>query len=219
MEQIELSVQPRSVKGKQVKALRRAGYIPAVLYSRRDEPVILQANGRELMRVLMRAGSSRLIKLSVEGKADSPMALVREVQREPIKGDVLHVDFLGVSMTEKITVEVPIRYEGASPAVTRNEGVLIHSLDEVEIECLPGDLIDGIAIDLSRLEKVGDVIRVSDLTVPATIKILADLEAPVVRVSYLAGEEVEAPAGTEAVAAEPEVIKKGKAEEEEEAKE
>jgi large subunit ribosomal protein L25 len=214
MEQIELNVQPRAVKGKQVKALRRAGYVPAVLYSRRDDPMVLQVHSRELLRVLTRAGSSRLIKLLVEGKADSHMALVREVQREPIRGDFLHVDFLGVTMTEKITLEVPIRFEGVSPAVTRNEGVLIHGMDAVEIECLPGDLLDSIRVDLSGLDKVGDVIRVSDLKVPDTIRILADIEAPVVRVSYLAGEEAETPAGAEAVIAEPEVIKKGKPEEE-----
>ena len=143
MEQIELNVQPRTVVGKQVKALRRAGDVPAVLYSRRGEPVILQANNRELLRVLTRAGGSRLVKLNIAGAKDAPMALVREVQREPIKGTVLHVDFYGVSMTEVIKVEVPIRYDGVSPAVTRNEGVLIHAMDSIEIECLPGDLIDA----------------------------------------------------------------------------
>jgi large subunit ribosomal protein L25 len=216
MEEIVLNVQPRTVVGKQVKVLRREGNVPAVLYSRRSEPVILQANNRELLRVLARAGGSRLVRLNIAGAKDAPMALVREVQREPIKGAVLHVDFYGVSMTEVITVEVPIRYEGTSPAVARNEGVLIHAMDAIEIECLPGDLIDAIAIDVSTLEKVGDVIRVSDLKVPATVKLLADVEATVARVSYLAAEEVEAPVGAEAVVAEPEVIKKGKAEEEEE---
>jgi large subunit ribosomal protein L25 len=213
MEEIVLNMEPRTVVGKQVKALRRDGNVPAVLYSRRGEPVILQANNRELLRVLQRAGGSRLVKLNISGAQDAPMALVREVQREPIKGSVLHVDFFGVSMTEAIKLEIPIRYEGASPAVTRNEGVLIHSMDAIEIECLPGDLIDAVAIDVSTLEKVGDVIRVSDLKVPAAVKLLADPEATVARVTYLAGEEAEA-AGGEAVMAEPEVIKKGKTEEE-----
>ena len=219
MEEIVLNVQPRTVVGKQVKALRRDGNVPAVLYSHRGEPVILQANNRELQRMLARAGGSRLVKLNIAGAKETPMALVREVQREPIKGSVLHVDFFGVSMTEAIKVEVPIRYEGASPAVARSEGVLIHAMDSIEIECLPGDLIDAITIDVSILEKVGDVIRVGDLKVPTTVKLLADSEVTVARVSHLAGEEVEAPAAAEAVAAEPEVIKKGKAEEEEAAAE
>jgi large subunit ribosomal protein L25 len=217
MEQIELNVQPRTVIGKQVKALRRAGDVPAVLYSRRGEPVVLQANNRELLRVLTRAGGSRLIKLNIAGAKDAPMALAREVQREPIKGTILHVDFFGVSMTELIKVEIPIRYEGVSPAVTRNEGVLIHNLDSIQIECLPGDLIDSVSIDLARLDKVGDVIHVSDLKVPETVKLMLEPEVTVARVSHLAGEEVEvAAATTEAVVAEPEVIKKGKVEEEEE---
>jgi len=166
--------------------------------------------------VLARAGGSRLIRLNIAGAKEAPMALVREVQREPIKGTLIHVDFFGVSMTEVIKVELPIRYDGISPAVTRNEGVLIHAMDSIEIECLPGDLIDSIAIDVSILDKVGDVIRVSDLKVPATVKLLADVDATVARVSHLAGEEVEVVAGaTEAIVAEPEVIKKGKAEEEE----
>jgi large subunit ribosomal protein L25 len=216
MEQIELNVQPRTVIGKQVKALRRAGDVPLVLYSRHGEPVVLQANGRELLRVLTRAGGSRLVKLNVAGGADAPMALVREVQREPIKGSLLHVDFFGVSMTEKIKVEIPIRYEGVSPAVTRNEGVLIHNMDSLEIECLPGDLIDSVSIDVSKLDKVGDAIHVSDLQVPATVRLLAEPEVTIARVSHLAGEEVEAAVVGEATAAEPEVIKKGKVEEEEE---
>ena len=213
MEQIELNVRPRTVIGKHVSQLRRAGDVPVVLYSRRTEPAILQANGRELLRVLQRAGGSRLIALKVDGAAESRLALAREVQREPIKGHILHVDFYGVSMAEQIKVTIPIRYEGVSPAVTRNEGVLIHGLDTIEIECLPGDLIDAVAIDVSTLTKVGDVIHVSDLQAPGTVKLLADPEVMVARISYLAGEEVEAPAG-EAVIAEPEVIKKGKAEEE-----
>jgi large subunit ribosomal protein L25 len=215
MEEIVLNMEPRTVVGKQVKALRRAGTVPAVLYSRHGDPMILQANNRELLRVLQRAGGSRLVKLNIVGGKETPMALVREVQREPIKGSVLHVDFFGVSMTEAIKVEIPIRYDGVSPAVTRNEGVLIHAMDTIEIECLPGDLIDAVAIDVSILDKVGDVIRVSDLKVPAAVKLLADGESTVARVSYLAGEEVEVAATTtEAVVAEPEVIKKGKAEEE-----
>jgi len=218
MEQIELNMKLRTVKGKQVSNLRRAGDVPAVLYSRHGDPVVVQANTKELMRVLMRAGGSRLVKLNIEGTPESAMALVREVQREPIKGTLLHVDFFGVSMSERITVVIPIRYDGVSPAVTRAEGVLIHNLDSIEIECLPGDLIDSVSIDLTRLDKVGDVIRVSDLKVPETVKLMLEPEVTVARVSHLAGEEVDVVAATtEAVAAEPEVIKKGKIEEEEEA--
>ena len=216
MDTIELNVKPRSVIGKQVSALRRSGWVPAVLYSRRHQTAHLQANDRELMRVLVQAGSSRLITLKVEGQPEPQMALVREIQREPIKGHLLHVDFYGVSMTERIRVEVPIHTTGASPAVARNEGVLNYGTDTIEIECLPSDLIDSVQVDLSGLTKVGDVIHVSDLQVPGTIEVLTDPDELVVRVSHIAAEEVEEEVAEAAAAApaEPEVIKKGKVEEE-----
>ena len=160
MEQIELNVSPRTVIGKRIGALRRSGSVPAVLYGRHQEPVHLQANDRELMKVLVKAGSSRLVALRIAGEAEPHMALVREIQREPIKGNLWHVDFYGVSMTEEITVEVPIRYEGTSPAAALNEGILTYGSDTIEIECLPGDLIDAVVINLSGLLKVGDAIHV-----------------------------------------------------------
>lgn len=213
MEQIELSVAPRTIKGKEVSGLRRSGVVPAVLYGRHTAPVSLQANGRELMRVLMKAGSSRLVTLNVEGEAAPRMALVREVQREPIRGDLWHVDFYGVSMTEKITLAIRVRFDGVSPAAALNEGVLTYGNDSVEIECLPGDLIDSLVVDLTRLVKVGDVVHVSDLKVPETVKILSNPDDLVVRVTRLAAEEA-ADVVAAVASTEPEVIKKGKTEEE-----
>lgn len=213
MEQIELSVAPRTIKGKEVSGLRRSGVVPAVLYGRHTAPVSLQANGRELMRVLMKAGSSRLVTLNVEGEAAPRMALVREVQREPIRGDLWHVDFYGVSMTEKITLSIPVRFDGVSPAAALNEGVLTYGNDSVEIECLPGDLIDSLVVDLTRLVKVGDAVHVSDLQVPETVKVLSNPEDLVVRVTRLAAEEA-ADVVAAVTSTEPEVIKKGKTEEE-----
>jgi large subunit ribosomal protein L25 len=213
MEQIELSVAPRTIKGKEVSGLRRSGIVPAVLYGRRAEPVSLQANGRELMRILMKAGSSRLIKLNIEGAVEPRMALVREVQREPIRGTLLHVDFYSVSMTEKITLSIRVRFDGVSPAAALNEGVLTYGNDSVEIECLPADLIDALVVDLTRLVKVGDAVHVSDLQVPETVKILSNPDDLVVRVTRLAAEEA-ADVVAAVVSTEPEVIKKGKDEEE-----
>ena len=222
MEQIELNVSPRTAIGKRIGALRRSGSVPAVLYGRHQEPVHLQANDRELMKVLVKAGSSRLVALRIAGEAEPHMALVREIQREPIKGNLWHVDFYGVSMTEEITVEVPIRYEGTSPAAALNEGILTYGSDTIEIECMPGDLIDAVVINLSGLLKVGDAIHVRDLVLPTTVKVLTNPDDLVVRVTHIAAEEIEAPVAVAAVAAtptEPEVIKKGKIEEEEEAEE
>jgi large subunit ribosomal protein L25 len=212
MNEITLNTTLRSVVGKQVKALRRAGQVPIVLYGRSIEPMLLQAEAKELMRVLRRAGFSRLISVNTNG--DSRMALAREVQREPVSGALLHLDLLAVSMTESITIEVPVVLEGESPAVRQGLGVVMTGLTEIEIEALPGDLIDRIRIDLSRLKEVGDQITVADLVVPDTITVLSDADEMVARITYATIEkEEEAPAGEEA--AEPEVIAKGKAEEDE----
>lgn len=212
MEQLELKSSPRTVIGKQVKALRREGVVPIVMYGSNVEATALQANSKELARVLRQAGGSRLI--SVNTGQGAHMALAREVQREPISGKILHVDFLAVSMTEVITVEVPLVHAGKSPAVKRGEGVLVSGLDTIEIECLPGDLIDDVSVNIESLNEVGDALYVRDLQVPSTITILTDPDEMVVRVTYLAAEEAEPTAEAAAEEIEPEVITKGKAEEE-----
>ncbi len=215
MEQIELTAAPRTVIGKQVKALRRAGLVPANLYGRSVEPQALQVDARTLGRVLARAGQSRLIKLNVEGKAEPYMALARDIQRESIKGSLYHVDFFAVSMTERIKLQVQIVLVGDSPAVQRGEGVLVHALSNIQIECLPGDLIDAIRLDVSKLDKVNMQITIKDLGVSERIKILADPDEMVVRVTPVKEEKVEeVVVPTAEAAAEVEVIEKGKKEEE-----
>jgi len=211
MDQIVLNTSTRTVIGKQVRALRRHGQVPLVMYGAQTDAVSLQADAKELARVLRQAGGSRLIAVSTGGATQ--MTLARAVQREPISGQILHVDLLAVSMTERITVEAPIVLEGKSPAVRRGEGVLVTGINSVEIECLPGDLIDNIHVDLERLASVGDALYVKDLDVPAAVKVLADPEEMVARVTYLAAEEVVA-AEAPTAEAEPEVIARGKVEEE-----
>jgi large subunit ribosomal protein L25 len=216
MDKIELNAAPRKVIGKQVKALRRAGLVPANLYGRSVEPVSLQIDTKTLNRVLMQAGQSRLITLNVQGR-DPVQALAREIQREPITGNLYHVDLFAVSMTERIKLDVRIILVGESPAVQRGEGVLVHALNTVQIECLPSDLIDSIRLDISALDKVDAHYAVKDLPVSAGVQILADPDETVVRVTPVREEKVEeVVVPTAEAAAEVEVIEKGKKEEEEE---
>ena len=214
MEQIELAVAPRQVIGKQVKALRRAGQIPVNLYGRTVEPMTLQVDARSLGRVLLRAGTTRLITLNVQGR-EPQVALARDIQREPITGSLYHVDFFAVSMTERIKLQVSIVLTGESPAVQRSEGVLVQAMNVVEIECLPGDLIDAIRVDVSGLDKIDAHLTVKDLPVSEGVKILADPDETVVRVTPVKEEKVEEVVPTAEVVAEVEVIEKGKKEEEE----
>ena len=215
MEQFELNVAPRQIIGKQVRALRRAGQVPVNLYGRGMKPMALQVDAKSATRVLSRTGQSRLINLNVPGRPQPQIVLAREIQREPITGSLYHVDFLAVSMTERIKVQIQVVLTGESPAAQRGEGVLVHALTNLEIECLPGDLMDAIRVDVSTLDKVDAQITVKDLQVSEGIKILADPDDMVVRVTPAREEKVEevAPVAAEA-AAEVEVIEKGKKEEE-----
>ena len=210
MEQIELKMQKRTVLGKKVKSLRREGFIPAVLYGHETEPVSLQVEERELNRILTQAGEHRLIALKI-GRSQKPqMALTRDVQWDVITGRLLHVDFYAVVMTEKITTEVPLVLVGRAPAAERAEVILLQNLDELEIECLPGDLIEAIEVDVSELKEVDQAIYVKDLRVPSTVDVLTDAEELVVKEDWAAPEEVVevVPVAPEEV----EVITKGKKE-------
>lgn len=219
MEQIELDVSERTVKGKQVSRLRRAGFLPAVLYGRHiEQPKLLQMETRAFNRVLAKAGLSHLITLNIKGQPKPQLALIREVQREPISGNLYHVDLLAVSMTEKIRVQVPVVVTGEAPPVARNEGIVLQAMDEIEIECLPANLIDAVRVDISHLSMVGMEITVGDVMGQfKDITFLAEPDELLVRIAPLREEKIEEAIPTEVVEAE--VITKGKAEEEEETKE
>jgi len=188
-EQIELMAEKRTVLGKQVKQLRRQRQVPGVIYGHGFNPVPLQFEEHSLRRVLSRVGGSQLVSIKIKGEKQAKMALVREVQRDPIRRTLLHVDFYHVKMTERLTAEVPLEIVGESPVVEAGEGILLQGLSTVEIECLPGDLVDAIEVDLSDLTKVDQALYVRDLAVPAGIDTLTDSDEMIVRVVPLEKEE------------------------------
>lgn len=209
-DEIVLDVQPRAVIGKQVRALRRQGLIPLALYGGHIAPSSWQANERALRMVLSKAGHNRLIRLNVGDDAPH-IVIAREIQREPISGKLLHVDLQEVSLTEKMTVNVPVVLRGAAAAVTRGEGMLIHGLEQISMRVLPTDLIPEIVLDVSGLNAVGAAIHVSDLQFGDQIEILTSREEMLAKVISVKEEviAVEAPVAT----AEVEVIGKSKKEE------
>ncbi len=211
-DEIQLAVQPRTVIGKQVNALRRQGVIPIALYGGHIAPSVLQADERTLRVVLSKAGHNRLIYLNL-GDGAPHVVVAREIQREPISGRLLHVDLQEISLTEKMTVDVPIVLRGTSPAVTRGEGLLIHGLEQVTLRVLPTDLIPEIDVDVSGLDAVNDTLHVSDLKLGDKFEILTPADEMLAKVIPVKEEVIieEAPV----VAAEVEVIGKGKKEEEE----
>ena len=209
MEEVVLNAEKRDVIGKQVRALRRQGRLPAVIYGRGIESLSISLNKKETSRILPSLSSSHLVVIMVENQPHT--TLVREKQRHPVKGHMIHIDFQEVSMTERFRAQVQLVITGDAPAVKNYNGIVVVNMEELEVEALPGDLPDRITVDISTLENIGDSIRVSDIKLPSTVEMIDDLDEIIVVVTApaLAIEEV-----TEAAGEEPEVIERGKKEEE-----
>jgi large subunit ribosomal protein L25 len=209
-EQVGLTAEKRTVIGKQVKQLRRQGWVPGVIYGHGFDPVPLRFEKRSLRHVLSKVGGSQLISINIEGNKQPEMALVRDVQRDPIRGSLLHVDFYRVRMTERLTTEVPLVIVGESPVAEAREGILLQGISSIEVECLPGDLVDAIEVDLTDLVEIDQALYVRDLAVPAGIDVLTDLDEMVARVVPLEAEEVEEEEEVIPEAEEVEVITEGR---------
>jgi large subunit ribosomal protein L25 len=190
MEEVILKADRRTVIGKQVNALRREGKLPAVIYGHGIEPTAITLDAREANRVLASVGASTLITIDLEGEDYS--VLVRDRQNHVLRRHLLHVDFQALSMTETVRANVAlILGEEEAPAVQAYGAMIITGVESLEIECLPGDLVDRIVVDVTSLESIGDSILVQDLPVPKGISILDDPETMVVVATAPAAEEVE----------------------------
>lgn len=213
MQSISLTAEHRTAVRKGLGALRRSGFLPAVLYGVSKEPQAIQLNNREASKIINRIFGTVLIDLQLDGGARK--TLLREVQRNFVTDEILHVDFFEVAMDRVMRVYIPVRLVGNAPAVVTHGGILVRGLAEIEIECLPDDLIQEVDVDLAVLQQIGDNIHVSDLKVPDTIKILTHADEQIARATYAAAEEV-AVEKLETTG-EVEVLEKGKKEEEGEA--
>ncbi len=205
--QVKLSARPRADVGRNsVKHLRSRGVIPAVIYGHKDQPANLEINNREIVAILKHAiGENILVELDIDGT--SKLSLIQEVQHHPVRGDILHVDFLEVAMDELLHTEVPVEPFGEADGVKNYGGLLEHSLRSLAIECLPKDLPEIIRVDVSALG-LNQSLHVRDLVLPAGVKATTDADLTV----FIVAEpkvEVEPVAGAEPSKG-PEVIKEKK---------
>lgn len=214
MEKIVLEATRRTVTGKKVGALRREGILPAIMYGSNFETTSVSLDQREASRILHHATASSLITIKLDGAEHA--VLVREKQRDYIKGNFIHIDFQVVSLTEKIRATVIIEIIGTSPAVKEYNGVVISGLSNLEVESLPQDLPEKFVIDISNLMEIGDAVHVRDIKVSDNVEILTDPDEMLVLVTSGTMEEEEEIVAEEAAAEEPEIIERGKKEEEEE---
>jgi len=188
MENIILHAQPREVFGKKVKALRKKGQIPAILYGHKSKSRPLLVNKTEFEKVFEKAGVSSLVSLKVDNE-NPQKVLIREPQRDPISLEPLHIDFYKIKMTEKIRTEIPLKFVGESPAVKELDGTLITNRDAVEVECLPEALVHEIEVDISGLKTFDDVIKVSDLNIPEGVEVLNEPEEIIASITPPRSEE------------------------------
>ncbi len=217
MDKVSLDAQVRTQTGKKVKTLRKEGFIPAIIYGREIETLPISLEKRVTTLLFNKISGSTILTINVDGNEHA--TLVREVQRDYLKNEILHVDLQAVSLKEKLRTHVSLTLVGKAPVLENYEALIVSGIDQIEVECLPQDLVDTIEVDISQMAEIGDAIYVKDLPKLPNVEVLTDLEE-LVAVANAVKEEVE-PVVEEAVveegaAGEPEVIEKGKVEETEE---
>ena len=221
-DQIVIQAQKRTVKGKKVGALRREGILPAIIYGKIGkktmDPIMVQMNLHEASLIIRTLTGSSLVQIEVDDK-QYPVVL-REIQKDIIYGTLRHVDFMALDLTEKLQTAVPIELIGDAPAADNLAFVVVTGISELEIECLPQDMPERIEIDASVLIDMDSVILVKDLDLPDNIDVLTPEDEMIAGVTYVAIEEEPEEEEVGELAelldedAEPEVIEKGKQEEE-----
>ncbi len=223
MAEIVISATNRADRGKNAaRRLRRRGLVPGIVYGGKGENLAVAVDPKALQRVLRsEAGRNAILKLSIADHGSSN-AILKNWQVDPVKESFLHADFYRIAMDVAIRVTVPIHVVGEARGVKVDAGILELVIREIEVECLPGDIPERIAVDVADLG-INQSLRVSDVPIPAKVKVLQAADQVVVHVVAVKEEEA-APAAAAAPAAEgeaaapaaePEVIKKGKKEEEE----
>ena len=191
MKEIKLTAEIRDKKNGSAKQELLKGYVPAVVYGSEAENVNLKIKKIDFEHVFAAAGESNLIDLIIGGKKTIKV-IVKEFQKDAVKGGVIHVDFYQVDMKKKITTNIPLDFIGKSKAVKELGGVLVKNMNEVEVECLPGNLVNKIEVDLSKLNGLSDIIRVSDLSLPEGMSMVneqSDVVANIVELRAVVVEE------------------------------
>lgn len=212
MEKVVIEATKRTVIGKQVNTLRRESKLPGIIYGSKIDPIAITMDLKQATRVLNNTTSSSVITINVEGTEYA--ALVREKQRDVLRNLFIHADFQAVSQTEKIRAAVNIEMVGHAPAVKDYNGVVVEGVNAINVESLPKDLPERFTVDLSVLKEIGDSISVKDIAIPDGVEVLDSPDEMIILITSPAAEEVEEEVVGEEGEEEPEVIEKGKKEEE-----
>lgn len=191
MTKITLKSQKRELFGRKVNRLRKQGLIPANVFGNKINSYAVSVDNKEFTEVFKKSGETQIIDL------DGKSVLVSNIQLDPVSGDVIHIDFRQVSLTEKIEAKIPVEVEGESPAEKQNLGTVVQQIHEIEVEALPSDLPEKVTVDASALTEVDQAIFVKDLRLSNKVEIKTDLELIVVKVEAPTVEEEQAPVVSE----------------------
>lgn len=181
-EQIVLQAQQRSIAGKAVRQLRRQGILPANIYGNHRQSVAIQIPRIELERIFKAHGAHALFRLTIMPGGVEDTALVRHIQREPTTGAIQHVDFYRVQLDERIRARVPLRITGEAPAVKTEGGVLLHTLDALELEALPASLPQALTVDISGLRELNSSLTAGDVPLPPDVTLLTSADEIVITI-------------------------------------
>ena len=201
MKDLTLQVANRDVLGKKTRFLRREGITPVHLFGHNLNSLALQCDTAQLQQLIAQAGMTKLINLEIENEKQPKSVFIREIQRQPSTGALIHVDFYQIRKSEKIKVEVPIVLTGEAPAMKLKGRSLMQTLNSLSIECLPDKLPPQIEVDLSPLEEANQAIHVRDITLGSGITINTDPDQLVVKITEAVAEKVVEEVVTEEVEA------------------
>ena len=185
-----LTLQTRDMLGKKVRRLRAAGIIPVHLYGSGITSRSLQCGAPELAKLMVQASANTPISITVEGEGEEYLAFVREVRRDPINGNLLHVDFLRAEATRMVSAEVPVILVGESPAAKEVSGTVVQQLRSLTVEALPLEMPQEFTVDLSVLTEPNGIIRAGDIPLPPGATLLSDADGVIARIERARVEEV-----------------------------
>jgi len=204
MSNLKLKASNRTVFGKNTGSLRKQGITPIHVFGNKIESMSLQCNSSDLKKLISHEGATRLIDIEIEKEKSPRSVFIREIQRNNMTGQLLHVDFYQVNKLEKMNAEIPIIFTGEAPASKSRGNIIEHQLTHIEIEALPDNMPRHIEVDISNLKEAGDIIHVKDIKFGKDVSTTADPEQIVVKVSKIkvaAEKEVSETTGAETEAA------------------
>jgi large subunit ribosomal protein L25 len=181
MADLQINVDARSVTGKHTRRLRAAGIVPGVLFGKKAGSVPVQLDAKALEALYREAGRTTIVRVSVGGNSPTS-AVIKSLQRNPLSGQAIHVDFFAPDLTQEMTVDVPLVFDGEAPAVEATGGSLFTSLNSLHVKALPSDLPHELRIDLSPLVDLESIIHVRDVVFAQNVTILNDPEEMIARV-------------------------------------